>query len=315
MCVCSCDRTTEHQSNDVIRIPSLPPPSDCRLCRTVFVLGGDCGDTDRCRRNGASATAGRVYESEHHNLQEYTYKKITPCDVCSQVLRGKYTQSGTPHSERRRALICRQACTARQHGRMQWRDSHTGPFEQSGPHTYMQPGRRSPGGTKHCRCSHARLRFDITSADYTRLHVYTNAMRRDGKTTLYSHTHHAPQIMRIFMPQITYNSCGFRATVCPDVRHPRSSAPARQSHRRHRRSQPPPNPISCVSCAFPRSPEHPNTRTPRRAHAPGITMPHLQAERARRLRCTDAEMPAQAEAAAAPEEHVGNRQSRGRRRR
>lgn len=41
------------------------------------------------RRNGPSATSGRVYENEHHNLQEYTYKKITPCDVCSQVLRGK----------------------------------------------------------------------------------------------------------------------------------------------------------------------------------------------------------------------------------
>lgn len=39
------------------------------------------------RKNGPTPT-GKVYESEHHNLQEYTYKKITPCDVCSQVLRG-----------------------------------------------------------------------------------------------------------------------------------------------------------------------------------------------------------------------------------
>ena len=30
-----------------------------------------------------------------HVFQEYTYKKITPCDICSQILRGKYQyQSG-----------------------------------------------------------------------------------------------------------------------------------------------------------------------------------------------------------------------------
>ncbi|CAO1427466.1 unnamed protein product [Diamesa serratosioi] len=32
-------------------------------------------------------------DSDNHNLQEYTYKKITPCDVCSQVLRG-HTRQG-----------------------------------------------------------------------------------------------------------------------------------------------------------------------------------------------------------------------------
>ena len=25
----------------------------------------------------------------HYHFKEYTYKKITPCDVCSQILRGK----------------------------------------------------------------------------------------------------------------------------------------------------------------------------------------------------------------------------------
>ena len=25
-----------------------------------------------------------------HIFQEYTYKKITPCDICSQILRGRY---------------------------------------------------------------------------------------------------------------------------------------------------------------------------------------------------------------------------------
>ena len=41
------------------------------------------------RKNDQSNNARRPIEnSENHNLQEYTYKKITPCDVCSQVLRG-----------------------------------------------------------------------------------------------------------------------------------------------------------------------------------------------------------------------------------
>lgn len=42
------------------------------------------------RRNGAARDAMRSgADSEAHNFQEYTYKKITPCDVCSQVLRGR----------------------------------------------------------------------------------------------------------------------------------------------------------------------------------------------------------------------------------
>ncbi|CAF4897742.1 unnamed protein product [Pieris macdunnoughi] len=45
------------------------------------------------RRNGASRDAMRGVDSEAHNFQEYTYKKITPCDVCSQVLRG-HTRQG-----------------------------------------------------------------------------------------------------------------------------------------------------------------------------------------------------------------------------
>lgn len=35
-----------------------------------------------------------MLDGENHNLQEYTYKKITPCDVCSQVLRGMYRTNG-----------------------------------------------------------------------------------------------------------------------------------------------------------------------------------------------------------------------------
>lgn len=40
------------------------------------------------RKNGNASPQVRI-DSEH-NLQEYTYKKITPCDVCSQVLRGEH---------------------------------------------------------------------------------------------------------------------------------------------------------------------------------------------------------------------------------
>ncbi|XP_063820926.1 uncharacterized protein LOC135071096 [Ostrinia nubilalis] len=45
------------------------------------------------KRNGAAREAMRGGDSEAHNFQEYTYKKITPCDVCSQVLRG-HTRQG-----------------------------------------------------------------------------------------------------------------------------------------------------------------------------------------------------------------------------
>lgn len=45
---------------------------------------------DRKSGNGAQI---RFDGSDNHNLQEYTYKKITPCDVCSQVLRG-HTRQG-----------------------------------------------------------------------------------------------------------------------------------------------------------------------------------------------------------------------------
>nr|XP_034824865.1 uncharacterized protein LOC117982609 isoform X2 [Maniola hyperantus] len=43
------------------------------------------------KRNGASRDLRG--DSDAHNFQEYTYKKITPCDICSQVLRG-HTRQG-----------------------------------------------------------------------------------------------------------------------------------------------------------------------------------------------------------------------------
>ncbi|CAB3386607.1 Hypothetical predicted protein, partial [Cloeon dipterum] len=47
------------------------------------------------KKNGkdAAGLAGALPESGAHLFQEYTYKKITPCDVCSQVLRG-HTRQG-----------------------------------------------------------------------------------------------------------------------------------------------------------------------------------------------------------------------------
>jgi len=46
-----------------------------------------------CRKNGkdreGAFQAGSL-EASTHTFQEYTYKKITPCDGCSQVLRGAY---------------------------------------------------------------------------------------------------------------------------------------------------------------------------------------------------------------------------------
>ncbi|XP_065155671.1 uncharacterized protein Stacl isoform X4 [Atheta coriaria] len=46
------------------------------------------------RKNGSAATKELLKgDPDAHNFQEYTYKKITPCDVCSQVLRG-HTKQG-----------------------------------------------------------------------------------------------------------------------------------------------------------------------------------------------------------------------------
>ncbi|XP_052750416.1 uncharacterized protein LOC113511962 isoform X3 [Galleria mellonella] len=76
-----------------LKPPSAPPPHSAppdkknqmyHAVSTVMAM----------RRNGAARDAMRTGgDSEAHNFQEYTYKKITPCDVCSQVLRG-HTRQG-----------------------------------------------------------------------------------------------------------------------------------------------------------------------------------------------------------------------------
>uniref|UniRef100_A0AAR5Q0U0 Phorbol-ester/DAG-type domain-containing protein n=1 Tax=Dendroctonus ponderosae TaxID=77166 RepID=A0AAR5Q0U0_DENPD len=46
------------------------------------------------KKNGAAATKELLKgDPDAHNFQENTYKKITPCDVCSQILRG-HTRQG-----------------------------------------------------------------------------------------------------------------------------------------------------------------------------------------------------------------------------
>lgn len=43
-----------------------------------------------CRKTGRDGNPQFSANTETaHQFQEYTYKKITPCDFCSQVLRGK----------------------------------------------------------------------------------------------------------------------------------------------------------------------------------------------------------------------------------
>jgi len=43
-----------------------------------------------CRKTGRDGNPQISANTETaHQFQEYTYKKITPCDFCSQVLRGK----------------------------------------------------------------------------------------------------------------------------------------------------------------------------------------------------------------------------------
>ncbi|XP_066244789.1 uncharacterized protein Stacl isoform X2 [Euwallacea similis] len=49
---------------------------------------------EESRKNGAAATKELLKgDPDAHNFQEYTYKKITPCDICSQILRG-HTRQG-----------------------------------------------------------------------------------------------------------------------------------------------------------------------------------------------------------------------------
>ncbi|XP_046811104.1 uncharacterized protein LOC111680041 isoform X2 [Lucilia cuprina] len=65
-----------------------------KAIKSLKPASGSAAQADR--RNGAAGSSSqplRPNEDGSHHLQEYTYKKITACDVCSQILRG-HTRQG-----------------------------------------------------------------------------------------------------------------------------------------------------------------------------------------------------------------------------
>ncbi|XP_059620502.1 uncharacterized protein LOC132264349 isoform X4 [Phlebotomus argentipes] len=97
------------------------------------------------RKNGAAAAPERIRvgDGDTHNLQEYTYKKITPCDVCSQVLRGHTRQglrcrickmnahadcaSQLPKCQVKQKLLRRQKSTSEIENRVEVEEEREGP--------------------------------------------------------------------------------------------------------------------------------------------------------------------------------------------
>lgn len=69
--ICSCSRCNSHLERTKIN---------------KFVVYRKNGGKDFSRSNAEHGN------TDSHNFLEYTYKKITPCDICSQVLRGKPVQ-------------------------------------------------------------------------------------------------------------------------------------------------------------------------------------------------------------------------------
>ncbi|XP_066145716.1 guanine nucleotide exchange factor VAV2 isoform X9 [Euwallacea fornicatus] len=68
-----------------------PPPEEARPKNQMYHA---VSTIMSMRKNGAAATKELLKgDPDAHNFQEYTYKKITPCDICSQILRG-HTRQG-----------------------------------------------------------------------------------------------------------------------------------------------------------------------------------------------------------------------------
>ncbi|XP_048522317.1 uncharacterized protein LOC109542090 isoform X5 [Dendroctonus ponderosae] len=68
-----------------------PPPEDPKPKNQMYHA---VSTIMSMRKNGAAATKELLKgDPDAHNFQENTYKKITPCDVCSQILRG-HTRQG-----------------------------------------------------------------------------------------------------------------------------------------------------------------------------------------------------------------------------
>ncbi|XP_030766912.1 uncharacterized protein LOC115890735 isoform X6 [Sitophilus oryzae] len=68
-----------------------PPPEETKPKNQMYAA---VSTIMSMRKNGSAATRELLKgDPDAHNFQENTYKKITPCDVCSQVLRG-HTRQG-----------------------------------------------------------------------------------------------------------------------------------------------------------------------------------------------------------------------------
>ncbi|TMW51996.1 hypothetical protein DOY81_002914, partial [Sarcophaga bullata] len=98
-----------------------------KAIKSLKPASGSAAQADR--RNGAAGSQPlRPNEDGSHHLQEYTYKKITACDVCSQILRGHTRQglrcricklnahgdcaSGLPRCQPKQKLLRRQKSTS-----------------------------------------------------------------------------------------------------------------------------------------------------------------------------------------------------------
>uniref|UniRef100_A0A1I8PL17 Stac-like n=1 Tax=Stomoxys calcitrans TaxID=35570 RepID=A0A1I8PL17_STOCA len=64
-----------------------------KAIKSLKPASGSAVQSDRRNGAGGSSQPLRPNEDGSHHLQEYTYKKITACDVCSQILRG-HTRQG-----------------------------------------------------------------------------------------------------------------------------------------------------------------------------------------------------------------------------
>lgn len=149
------------------------------------------------RRNGQSASAGRVYESEHHNLQEYTYKKITPCDVCSQVLRGKYAQMFAS-CETHILPIVNTPSAPRCDDIGGVHCANTSALQCNTPSRHMSD-----------RTSHDMHARTVSTQTHTQIVTYMYT--RIQPTHTHSHKSHIPTTnVCIFITQITRNACGQR---------------------------------------------------------------------------------------------------------
>ncbi|XP_055687718.1 uncharacterized protein LOC129792563 isoform X10 [Lutzomyia longipalpis] len=148
------------------------------------------------RKNGAAATAERVRvgDGDTHNLQEYTYKKITPCDVCSQVLRGHTRQglrcrickmnahadcaSQLPKCQVKQKLLRRQKSTSEIENRVEVEEEREGPSLLSRQlSTRRESYELAPHSPRRQKLNLRMKSLSLDSPESTELH---GQMRRRG---------------------------------------------------------------------------------------------------------------------------------------